>query len=400
MEDLLIIGGGPAGIMAALTAGKKRVTIIDKNPSPGRKILASGNGKCNITNSNLSLSNYRGDKAFLKKVFSKFNNQDLIAFFASLGVQLKEERFGRYLPVTESSATILDSLLEEVTFNKVNLRTQEQVLSLAKNTKGFTIKTGRATYEAKNVLIAAGGCAYPQLGSTRSGYELAEKFGHKISEPRPALGPVELSGNWFFKLQGVRVEAEIVIESREWEKRHQGELLFTKYGISGPVTLDASLDILDNLKEGGEVYINLLPEYKKTINSYFETVSGNRPDKTVAGFLCGFIPKKIVQIIVPLTGVSLTKKCAQLSKEEKNKLFKSLLRWPLKVVGPKPFSEAMASAGGVLTSEIDPETMQSKKVPGLYFAGEVIDVTGLSGGYNMQFAFSTGYIAGKTIASS
>ena len=393
MEDLLIIGGGPAGLMAAITASgnNKKVLLIDKNPVLGKKIRVSGNGKCNLTNSDLNLGKYSGDKIFLEKIFSKFDNKNLMDFFEKRGVLLKTESFGRVLPVTEDAGTIIDCLIGELVYNKVTVKSSEKVLSIAKNKNGFSIKTGRNAYEAKKVLIASGSCAYPQLGSDNSGYELAGKFGHTIIPLRPAIVPLELFGNWFHKLQGVRVEAELEISVKEVEKKYRGELLFTKYGISGPLTLDASLFIVDGIKNNAGVFINFLPLCKNIRNEAWDF----RPEKTVAEFLSGFLPKKIALVLLPLLGIDISTKCEDLAEKERENIIVSLLRWPVEVKGHRPYTEAMAAAGGVATSEIDPATMGSKKIPGLYFAGEVVDITGESGGYNMQFAFSSGYVAGR-----
>ncbi len=395
MDDLLIIGGGPAGIMAAITAAGrgKKVTLIDKNPALGKKILVSGNGKCNISNSDMSLARYAGDKNFLKTVFSCFDNKTLMEFFEKRGVILKTEGFGRVLPITESSATIIDCLLEELVFNKVTVKNGEQVLSLAAKKNSFTIKTGRNVYEARKVLVAAGSCAYPQLGSNNSGYELAGKLGHSVIPLRPAIVPIELFGDWFHKLQGVRVEAELIICGKEEKKTYSGELLFTKYGISGPVTLDASLFIIDSLKNNAEVFINFLPFYREKASAAWDF----RPEKPVPAFLSGFVPKKIALNLLPVLGVEISTKCKELNRKERERIINAFSKWPVRIKGSRPYSEAMAAAGGVATAEINAQTMESKKVPGLYFAGEIIDITGESGGYNMQFAFSSGFVAGISV---
>ncbi|MCX5777116.1 MAG: NAD(P)/FAD-dependent oxidoreductase [Candidatus Firestonebacteria bacterium] len=399
MLDLLVIGGGPAGIMAAITAaGKnKNVLLLDKNPSLGRKLLASGNGKCNLSNSTLVPDNYFGNKLFLKNIFAKFNNKTLDNFFKKRGVLLKTEEFGRVLPFTESSASILDCLQEEIAVNKVMVKNSEQVLSIEKNENIFTVKTGRGVYETRNILIAAGSSAYPQLGSTGSGYELAGNLGHTIKPLRPALVPLELEGNWFHKLQGVHVDAGIFIEKNGKKKDYFGELLFTKYGISGPVTLDASLSIIDGIKERAEVYLNLLPVYEDFIHPELKAMLSFRPEKTIVAFLSGFLPKKIAVHLLPQMEIDPLTKVKDLSREDIEKIFNTLRNWHVKVIGPKSYSEAMAVAGGVSTDEISADTMESKLVPGVYFAGEVIDVVGESGGFNIQFAFSSGYIAGKSI---
>jgi len=402
MEDLVIIGGGPAGIMAAITASdnKKNILLLNKNPALGRKIRVSGNGKCNITNSDLNTDKYCGDKTFLKKVFEEFDNKNLIAFFEKRGVMLKTESFGRVLPVTENSASIIDCLEEELISNKVAVKNGEQVLSIVKNENSFSVKTGKTVYETKNVLISSGSCAYPQLGGSSSGYELAGELGHTIIPLRPAIVPVELAGNWFYKLQGVRVEAELQICMKNAKKIYRGELLFTKYGISGPLTLDASCRIIDEIKNNAEVFINFLPFYKNSTGEAISAAWDFRPEKTVFTFLSGFLPKKIALVLLPLLGVNISKKCKELTIKERENIILSLSKWPVTIKGPKTYKEAMAVAGGVATEEIDPLTMESKKIPGLYFAGEVIDVAGESGGYNMQFAFSSGYIAGMAIKNN
>jgi len=402
MEDLVIIGGGPAGIMAAIAASgnDNKIILIDKNPSLGKKILASGNGKCNITNSELNTEKYCGDKEFLKKVFAVFDNKSLISFFEERGVMLKTEGFGRVLPVTETSASVLDCLSDELALNNIAVRYAEQVMEVSKNENGFTVKTGRSTYETKNLLITAGSCAYPQLGGSFDGYTFAKKLGHTIIPLRPAIVPLELSGNWFHKLQGVRVEAELRIITKKETVKYSGELLFTKYGLSGPVALDASLKTIDGAANKADIFINFFPLYKDFFAGKLKAAWDFRPEKTVFTFLSGFLPKKIALVLLPLLGVELSKKCKELTVQERENIINSLAKWPVTVKGARSYKEAMAAAGGVSTEEIDPETMESKIIPGLYFAGEVIDITGESGGYNMQFAFSSGYIAGKALKAA
>lgn len=399
-ENVLIIGAGPAGIMAAISAGERgiKALIIEKNQTIGKKILVSGNGRCNLTNDNFDLNKYHGDKAFLKKVFDKFDKEKLVDFFHRSGVKFKKDEFGRILPVTDQAVTILNCLIDELNYHLVKINCCEEVIKITKDIKNFIVETNRSVYIPKKVILSVGGCSYPQMGSTRKGFELARRLGHRIIEPKPALVAIELKGNWFHMLQGVKAETEINIKTKSKSFRYCGELLFTKYGISGPVTLDSSRGMLDYYgKEDTEIYLNLIPGFEDVIKDNFKVVSKNRPDKTVSSFLAGVLHKKIPLSILPIIGINPDKKCSELSISEKQNILNKLQHWPIEVKGPRPFTESMVTAGGVSTSEVSPETMESKLVKGLYFAGEILDIDGESGGYNMQFAFSTGWIAGEMV---
>ena len=397
MEELIILGGGPAGLMAAISAARRGITplILEKNVLLGRKILVSGNGRCNITNSNLNLNNYNGDKPFLEKIFSCFSDKELTNFFDELGVRLKEETFNRVIPVTEQAGTILDALNDELEHLKVQTIVGEEIINAVKTKNGFKVETKKGTYETKELVIALGGMSYPKLGATKKGFELAQGFGHKITAPLPALAPVELNGNWFRALQGLRIEAEINVKSKGKVRSFIGELLFTKYGISGPVALDASGEISRTVGEKTtNVWINLVPSYEDFLETFINNIWEKRKDKTASASLSGVLPKKVAKTVLEEAKIDSEKESGKLSSEEKENIFKILKAFPISIKAVKSFNESMVTSGGVATSEIDPATMESKLVKGLFFAGEVMDIDGISGGYNMQLAFSTGWIAG------
>jgi len=407
MSRIIIVGAGPAGLMAAIAAAgarqKNEICLLEKNPSPGRKILVTGNGRCNLTNASLDLDAYNGDRNWLKRVLLQFDNRRLMSYFNSLGVKLKEEEFGRILPVTDQASTILDALLSELAWHKMPVNCAETVAAVTKNNNVFTVRTDRSNYTAEKVILAAGGCAHPQLGSTRQGYELAVSLGHTLKEPHPALVPLELEGNWFHKLQGVKVYAGLSVRGPEFRKSFQGELLFTHFGISGPVVLDASRIILDNFqKPGTNIFLNFLEAHKPDdLPDFLDAGWKERPQRSLSDFFSGILPKKLSRVLFSQPGMpDGSKSVGQVSRKEQRQIISTLSAWPIEVKASRPFTEAMVTAGGISTGEINPMTMESRLTPGLYLAGEIVDIDGLSGGYNLQFAFSSGWVAGTCAGNS
>lgn len=403
MENIIIVGAGPAGIMSAISSarnsrGSKNIIILEKNPIIGKKILASGNGRCNISNAKIDLSKYHGDKNFLREVFSRFDNNKLISFFDELGVKLIEEEYGRIFPATKQAVTITDALLDELKWFGITVNCNEGVISIKKDKRGFLVQTTKANYNTDKVILSAGGCSHPQLGSTKKGFELAESFGHHIVEPYPALVPIELEGNWFHKLQGVKADVKIIIKNNSSKKEYNGEILFAKYGISGPVTLDASRSILDNCRnKNTEIFISFLPEFNaESLENHFNSIVKSRPQKKILELLSGIMPKKIAVVLISnIAERYIDKSITEIPKVHIRNIIELLLNLRVQVKGSRPFTESMVTAGGVSTDEVDPSTMQSKLVKNLCFAGEILNIDAESGGYNMQFAFSTGWIAGK-----
>lgn len=396
----VIIGGGAAGLIAAISAArsKHKVLVIEKNESPGQKILVTGNGRCNLTNINSAPDKYFGENTkCLHNIFNRFSYNDTIKFFEELGVQMKTEEDGRVFPVTDRASTILNSLVREITRLKIRINLTEQVTGLIPIESGWKVITNKNTYWSKFTILATGGKSYPQLGSTGDGFDIAKQLGHRIIEPSPALVPLELKGNWFNELQGVKANVRITLKSqRKTIVEQTGEILFTHFGISGPLVLDLSRLIIDYLpKPDSIVSVNFLPEYNSNeLYKFLKSVWMDQPRKTFTNSLDGLLPKKLVSVLSSELKIKDTIKVNQLTKKDKQSIAERLNNRQLEVKKPRSFTESMVTAGGVSMNEINTRTMESLKAKGLYLAGEVLDIDGISGGYNLQFAWSTGYLAG------
>jgi len=417
----IIIGAGASGLMAAITSARnhsgngQNILIIEKNKLIGRKILVTGNGRCNLTNTDISPDKYYGTNTKgLLNIFSRFSSKETMGFFEELGVRLKTEERGRVFPVTNQASTIVDLLTEELNRLKINIQLEESVIGLSRcyvgNCDAWKVTTDKAVYTAKYVVIAAGGKSYPQLGSTGDGFSLAQKLGHKIIEPKPALVPLELEGIWFHKLQGVKTEVELIIkEHTKAVSAKADELIFTHYGISGPAVLDVSrlipacrstsvgrMDYYD--KSGVTIAINFFPGYDaESLKQFLAERCKAHPQKTLFNSLLGVMPKKLCHVLITELKIDGDKTVSHITKKELSCLSENLTAWAIKVKGPRPFAESMVTAGGVSLDEVNPRTMESLKAKGIYLAGEVLDIDGISGGYNLQFAWSTGYLAGSQV---
>ncbi|MFH1231628.1 MAG: NAD(P)/FAD-dependent oxidoreductase [Planctomycetota bacterium] len=424
----IIIGGGAAGLMAAITSARQapleanksnnskpllcfnqpsgtlltgqghQTLIIEKNKIIGRKILVTGNGRCNLTNTHITPDKYYGENTkCLHNIFSRFTSKDTIAFFEDLGVRLKIEEEERVFPITNQATTIVDLLTEEITQLKVSINLCECVKELIPLKDSWEVRTTKNVYYSKNVVLTTGGKSYPQLGSTGDGFDFAQRLGHRIIEPRPALVSLELVGNWFHKLQGVKSEVEITLTNGgKTIARETGELLFTHYGISGPVVLNLSRLIMDySTKSGSMVHINFFPGYTSDKLKQFITDRWKaHPQKTLVNSLIGLLPKKLCSVLIGELKIMGETKVNQITKSDLNSIAEKFTHWLITIKKSRPFDESMITAGGVAMDDVNTRTMESLKRKGLYLAGEVLDIDGVSGGYNLQFAWSTGYLAG------
>lgn len=354
-----------------------------------------------MTNVNLSPDKYYGENTkSLHNIFSRFSYSDTKEFFEELGVGLKTEEDGRVFPATDQASTILDALLSEISRRKVNTITSESVIGLASSKAGWKVTTDNNTYWSKSVILATGGKSYPQLGSTGDGYDIAMQLGHSIIEPWPALVPLELAGNWFKELQGVKANVKLTLMVKgKTLARQTGELIFTHFGISGPVVLDLSRLIIDYLhKLDCTVSVNFLPDYNSIeLNQLLKNRWQTQPRKTLVNSLSEILPKKLCNVLLKELAINSNTKVNQITKEETELLAERLSNWQLAIKKPRSFAESMVTAGGVSLDEVNTKTMESLKVKGLYLAGEILDIDGISGGYNLQFAWSTGYLAGLNV---
>jgi predicted Rossmann fold flavoprotein len=394
--QIVIIGGGASGLVAAIVAARRKqnVLIIEKNKELGTKILVTGNGRCNLTNINVSPDKYYGENTkCLHNIFSRFSYNDTIGFFEKLGVKLKTEPDGRVFPASDQASTVLAALERELSRLQVKIKLGERVTKLSTTKTGWQVSTDKNRYESKSVILAIGGKSYPQLGTNGDGYDIARQLDHRIVEPKPALVPLELSGAWYKDLPGIQVNVELILKQENKYVKRSGDLLFTHFGISGPAVLDISRLVRKN---NSELFINFFPAYKNSreLESFFNTNWQSHPRKTILNSLAELLPKKLCFALLNILKINSDKQISQINQKERRLITKRFMNWQVSVKSTRSFAEAMVSAGGVATSEINPKTMESLKVKELYFAGEILDIDGVSGGYNLQFAWGTGYLAG------
>lgn len=406
-HKVVVVGGGPAGLLAAGKAGERGLDVVlaEKNERVGKKILISGKGRCNITNDTDVeglIENTPGNGNFLYSAFYTFSNQDLIELLNGLGLETKVERGGRVFPVSDNSRDVVSALLKYTSKNNVNIRLKtavDDVILENGRVKGVITRDGK-TIECDSVVIATGGLSYPGTGSTGDGLRIAKKAGHKLVDPRPSLVPLIADEDWVRQLQGLTLKnISIVLINKNGKKIYSdfGELLFTHFGVSGPVILSASRHILEYDYKDIRLIIDLKPALSEEmlydrIHRDFEKYSR----KKLKNALDDLLPQKMIPVVIGLSEIYPDKFVNQITREERRKLVKVLKSMEISIAGARPIAEAIVTAGGVSTDEINPSTMESKLVKGLYFAGEIIDVDAYTGGFNLTIAFSTGMLAGMS----
>ena len=404
MAKVIVIGAGPAGIMAAIHASKKHnVTILDGNDRIGKKLFITGKGRCNVTNSK-DISEFfdyiPGNPHFLYSALYSYTNEDTMNFFENVGIKLKVERGGRVFPMSDKSSDIIKGLSIGLKESNVQVKLNSKVTNIiydANKIVGVEINNSTKLY-GDYFIIATGGASYPRTGSRGEGQKFAKKLGHTIIELKPSLVPIELNESWLKDLMGLSLKniSLSILKNNKVLYKNQGEMLFTNYGISGPLVLSGSRYVKN---EGNyEAAIDLKPalnesELDKRIQKDFLKYQ----NKEFKNALDDLLPKKLIPLIINLSNIPLDKKVNVITKEERKKLLHILKDLRVKIKGLRPIEEAIVTAGGVNTLEIDPSTMKSKIISNLSFAGEVIDVDAFTGGYNVQIALSTGYIAGNSI---
>ena len=404
-NPIIVIGAGAAGLMAATTAAMygKKVLVLEKMPRPARKIMITGKGRCNLTNNtdlNGLIANTCRNARFLYSAFSRFGAEDTISFFERAGVPLKTERGNRVFPVSDKSVDIVDALVNSAKKSGVKILNKEVEDILTKNGAVSGVKCSDGTViPCESLLIATGGKSYPTTGSTGDGYTFAEKLGHNVTELRPSLVPMEVYEGFPEQLSGLSLK-NVSLTIQNGGKicfKEQGEMLFTHFGISGPLVLSASASI-EKLSDDCKAFIDLKPalseeQLDKRLLRDFEDLK----NKELGNSLDSLLPKKLILPVIASAGIPPKTRVNALTKEQRLSLVKTLKALPLTVTALRSFNEAVITRGGVSVKEIDPKTMASKIVEGLFFAGEVIDVDAFTGGFNLQIAFSTGYLAGENM---
>lgn len=406
---MIVVGGGAAGLMAAgqaALAGAETI-VLEKMKRPGRKICISGKGRCNITNiAELAefIAHFGRTGKFLRQSFHRFFNLELMAFLEQLGLELVTERGGRVFPASGKAPDVLAVLLKWLDKCGAQVWTSSPVESLRITDEVVVgVVTGGREIAADAVILTTGGASYPATGSTGDGYALAEKAGHTIIPIRPALVPLETAGGntpGMAELALRNVLVRLYIDGRR-TRQEFGEMLFTEFGVSGPVILTLSGEIVDALRAGRgvELAIDLKPALDdRKLEARILRDLGARGSEEMQSILRGLLPREMVAVCLELTGIQPQTRGACLTAEERKRLRTWLKDFRLQVTGHRPFNEAIVTAGGVDTREVDPRTMESKMVQGLYIAGELLDIQGDTGGYNLQAAFSTGWLAGRSAA--
>jgi predicted Rossmann fold flavoprotein len=406
-KKVVVVGGGPAGMMAAGVSGKhgNETVLLEKNKQLGKKLLITGKGRCNITNNTDIqglIDNTPGNGAFLYSAFYTFSNEDLIKFFNEMGLETKVERGGRVFPLSDKSADVVGVLSRFVKQNKVKIlfeSTAQEIIAPNNEVKGIVLKDGRKI-KCDSIILATGGLSYPSTGSTGDGYKLAESLGHSIIELKPSLVPLETSEEWVKELQGLSLKnITITMVDSKGKKLYSefGEMLFTHFGVSGPVILSSSRHISDYKYKNVKLLIDLKPALtEERLDDRLKRDFEKYSRKQFKNSLRDLLPQKMIPVIINLSGIPHDKFVNQITKQERQSLATLLKGLELNITGSRPVEEAIITAGGVCTDEINPSTMESKIIKGLYFAGEIIDVDAYTGGYNLTIAFSTGYIAGTS----
>ena len=406
MAKVVVIGAGPAGMMAAITASKEHdVILLDGNEKVGKKLFITGKGRCNVTN-NKDISEFfdyiPGNPFFLYSSLYTFTNMDTINFFEENGIKLKVERGGRVFPESDKSSDIIKGLEKALHKNGVEIRLKSKVkkVNCKDNKIQSVVDCNDNVIKGDYFILCTGGKSYPLTGSTGDGLTFAKKLGHNIVDPKPSLVPVEIKEDWVKRLQGLSLKNVklSVYENNKKVYDDIGEMIFTHFGISGPLVLSASRHIHDVNQNSYYCELNLKPALdEKELDLRVQKDFKKYINKDFVNSLDDLLPRNMIPEIILLSGVDSHNKVHEITKAERRNLVNVLQHLKMSVAKLRPIEQAIVTAGGVDTNEIDPSTMQSKIINNLYFAGEVIDVDAFTGGYNVQIAFSTGFIAGSKV---
>ena len=408
MKRVVVVGAGPAGMMAAIAAAEHEgsVLLLEKMPRVGRKMMITGKGRCNVTSADDPadiIKNIAGNGRFLNSVIRAFDNAAVMAFFENVGVPLKTERGNRVFPQSDRAVDVVDAMMRRLRDLHVELRTNTHVRALVVTDgaiRGVRLESGDMV-AADAIVLAVGGASYPLTGSTGDGYAMARDAGHHIVPIFPALVPLCTAEGWVRDVQGLslrNVRAALYSAGKK-QAEEFGEMMFTHFGVTGPIILRLSRRAAELMNGGADTLtlnLNLKPALSyEVLHARIERDFSKYERKQVRNGMIDLLPKRLIDIVLGAAQISPERTTGQVSTKERNRLAQTLQALLLTITGTRPLAEAIVTAGGVETREIDPRTMASKIVRGLYFAGEVVDVDGFTGGYNLQAAFSMGYAAGK-----
>ena len=412
--DVVVIGGGASGMLAAGRAAERglRVLLLERNERPGKKLSITGNGRCNLTNTDERdefIENFGRNGKFLYRALTNFSNRDLVAFFHRLGVRTKEEEGGRIFPASDSSENVVHALKRYMKRNEVTVRLDSRAERITVNSasgavSGVKVRGSKEIFKTKSVILATGGLSYRATGCTGDGYSMAKELGHTIVPLSPALVPLETEEKFPKDLQGVSLK-NVKVTALSGNRRiasESGDLLFTHYGVSGPVVLALSGLIVERLARNEDekvaVSINLQPALERAAleKRLIDELAGSG-GKSICTVMRRVLPRSLVPVFMKSIGVPGNKTCSQITSDERKRLTSLMMDLRLTVRKPRPIDEAIITRGGIDVNEINPRTMESRKVKGLYFCGEIMDIDGSSGGYNLQAAFSTACLAAMSV---
>lgn len=402
MFDVIVVGAGPGGLLCAseCAAAGLKVLVLEKNDQPGKKLLATGGGQCNLTHDlplDVFSENFHEKSRYVRKVLYRFPPEALRDYFETLGVPLEVTAQGKVFPRSKRASDVLEALLKQLRGSQGTLKGKAAVDRIVRTKEGFTVEAQGEAYGCRAVLLASGGKSYPSLGTSGDGYALAQSLGHTIAPVRPALAPVKTVENTLFDLSGISIQDAWISLWRKGKKikDYRGDLLFTHEGLSGPVILNNSRDFLakDVIRLNFARFTDE-EAFTKGLVAHLTAYGKYTVRKTLDYY---DVPRRVMDRVLELSGIPLEIKSAELSKPHRSALVKALTGLPLTVKEVGGYDDAMVTAGGVATDEVNPGTMESRVAPGLFFAGEVMDVDGITGGFNLQFAFSSGYSAAQGI---
>ncbi len=401
--DVIVIGGGPAGMFAAITAAGYgcRVLLLEANDRLGKKLLITGKGRCNVTNNCSAgevLQNVPRNGKFLYSALQSFSPAQVMAFFENHGCPLKTERGNRVFPVSDQSKSVLECLTKELRRLKVKVQTDRVLEIVTENTAVLGVRVPGGVIPAPKVILATGGVSYPSTGSTGDGYRMASALGHTVVPAEGSLVPLEIAGDICPKMQGLslrNVEVKLVDAKGKILYKDFGELLFTHFGVSGPTVLSSSAHLKG---EGCKLLLDIKPALDENkLNDRILRDLDVYKNRTMENALTDLLPRSMIPVVLEVLSIPADLQANSLTKQQRRGLVNLLKAFPLEIIGKRPVAEAIITSGGIRVSEIDPKTMESKKVSGLYFAGEIIDCDAYTGGFNLQIAWSTGFVAGKSV---